>query len=73
MQFLIAFDQLLNTLLGGMADETLSARAWRLDGISPGWSAARRLIDALFFWQAGHCEQAYLAEQQRKQLPTVYR
>lgn len=29
-QFLIAADQLINTLLGGMADETLSARAHRM-------------------------------------------
>ena len=33
-QIAVAFDQLVNTLLGGWADETLSARAWRhkLDG-----------------------------------------
>lgn len=30
MQFLIALDQLANTLIGGMADETLSARAHRM-------------------------------------------
>lgn len=29
MQTAIAIDQLLNALLGGFADETLSARAWR--------------------------------------------
>lgn len=28
-QIAIAFDQLLNAMLGGMADETLSARAHR--------------------------------------------
>jgi hypothetical protein len=28
-QILIAIDQFLNTLLGGWADETVSARAWR--------------------------------------------
>lgn len=28
-QVLIAFDQLINALLGGWADETLSSRAWR--------------------------------------------
>lgn len=28
-QFLIALDQLVNVMLGGQADETLSARAWR--------------------------------------------
>ena len=73
MQFLIALDQLFNTLIGGMADETLSARAWRLGGVSPGWRTARRVIDALFFWQDNHCAAAFLAEVTRKQLPTVYR
>lgn len=47
-QIAIAFDQLLNALLGGMADETLSARAHRTG------SAWEPLIDALFFWQADH-------------------
>lgn len=28
-QVLIAFDQLINALLGGWADESLSAHAWR--------------------------------------------
>lgn len=30
MQFLIAVDQLINTILGGKADETMSARAHRM-------------------------------------------
>lgn len=71
LQVLIALDQLVNTLLGGMADETLSARAWRhkLDG-SRSWPCW--LIDKLFFWQDGHCRQAYESEVQRRQLPDAY-
>ena len=73
-QTLIALDQLANAFLAaGWADETLSARAWRLDGTKPRWTWARRIIDLIFFWQKNHCEQAYLTEQERLQLPPEYR
>ena len=62
---------MINTFLGGMADETLSARAWRhhLDR-SRDWPY--KLIDTLFFWQKDHCRTAYESEVERKQLPTEY-
>lgn len=66
-QIAIAIDQLANTLLGGMADETLSARAHRTGSV---WEP---VIDALFFWQADHCQDAYISEKERKQLPSEYR
>lgn len=71
-QVLVAIDQLVNTLLWGKADETLSARAWRhhLDG-SRDWPY--KLIDALFFWQSDHCRQAYESEMERAHLPKEYR
>ncbi len=71
-QVAVAFDQLVNTLMGGYADETLSARAWRhhLDG-SRTWP--RWIIDHLFFWQTNHCKEAYESELLRKQLPDIYR
>ena len=71
-QVLVAIDQLVNTLLWGTADETLSARAWRhhLDG-SRDWPY--KLIDALFFWQSDHCRQAYESEMERAHLPKEYR
>ena len=73
-QTLIAVDQLANAMLaGGWADETLSARAWRLDGSKRRWSIARRVIDALFFWQKTHCQAAWYSEQKRLQLPPQYR
>lgn len=72
-QFLIAFDQLVNTLLMGMADETLSARAWRERDASMGWGIFRKIIDLLFFYQKNHCYGAYLSELERKQLPKDYR
>lgn len=48
LQVLVAIDQLVNTLAGGWADETLSSRAWRhkMDG-SRSWPAW--IIDHLFF------------------------
>lgn len=71
-QTALAFDQLLNTLIGGMADETLSARAWRLRLISVPWRVTRVVIDALFFLQDDHCKQSYFAEFERKHLPGEY-
>lgn len=73
-QFLIAIDQLVNTVTPikgdgfGMADESLSARAWRLRDQSKAW----KRIDALFFWDKDHCMKSYESEQQRKQLPKEY-
>ena len=66
-QIAIAIDQLLNARLGGMADETLSARAHRTG------SALEPLIDALFFWQVAHCFESYISEKRRQQLPPEYR
>ena len=71
----IAIDQVFNTILWvsgdgfGYADETLSARAWRLRDRSSAW----KLIDGLFFWQEGHCEKAYYSEVVRKHYPEGYR
>ena len=71
-QILIALDQLTDTLLVGHADETLSARAYRLSR-DRGRHWPRRVIDALFFWEPGHCEQAHLSELLRRHLPRQYR
>ncbi len=68
-QAAVAFDQLLNALTGGWADETLSARCWRLRDKSRGWRWACLAVDAVFFWQAGHCRQSYESERKRTHLP----
>lgn len=74
-QLLIALDQLANTVTWikgdgfGFADETLSARAWRLRHQSNAW----RRIDRLFFWQDGHCRQSFESEVLRRHLPLEYR
>ena len=70
-QILIALDQLANTILAGYADETLSARAYRLSrDRSRHWP--RRVIDALFFWDKNHCEKSYRSERLRRHLPFDY-
>lgn len=69
---LIALDQLINALGGGWPDETLSSRAWRWDlaGVRA-WP--RRFIDALFFWENGHCRSSYESERSGRQRPPELR
>lgn len=71
-QVLIAGDQLLNALAFGWADETLSARCWRLRD-RPGWGLLRRLIDMLFFWDRNHCRESYDSERLGRQNAPEYR
>jgi hypothetical protein len=74
-QFLIAVDQLINTMVYakhegfGMCDETLSARAYRL-GANPFWDKVVTIIDLIL--GPNHCAEAYRAECERLQLPTKY-
>lgn len=76
----IAIDQLLNALLGGWSDETLSSYAYRLWRDGKPWGRVwMPVIDALFFWQKqdvhviGHCHGAYLKEQTRYHFPVEMR
>ena len=68
----VAIDQLINAVLGGYPDESLSAHAyrWHREGKT---SIPRRLINLLFFRQVDHCHAAYLNERKRRQLPPEYR
>ena len=68
----IAFDQLVNTFIGGKPDETLSARAWRCKDSSKVWKVAQVVLDTVFFFDKGHCEMSYMSEVLRKQLPSDY-
>ena len=71
-QILIAIDQLINTLLGGFADETLSSRAYRLE-LERGHSWARKLIDGILSFDKDHCKESYESEILRRQLPPSMR
>lgn len=70
-QFLIAVDQVGNTLLGGWADETISSRSYRLSNRRKRWAVARKMIDFIFglFGQKNHCYEAWIDERKRYQSP----
>ena len=67
-QILIALDQLANTLLGGWADETISARAWRLHKEHLRWGCLYRLINIVMMSRS-HCRDSYLACKDRAYSP----
>lgn len=71
MQFLIVLDQLVNALLGGWADETLSSRAWRMERKGSPWGRVLRpLIDALALpFERDHCRASFDSELAQRQLP----
>lgn len=57
---LVLFDCVINALLGGAIDETLSSRAHRMRGKGQKyWGWAADAIDLLFFWQDGHCRRSW--------------
>ena len=72
MQILIALSQLLNTICGGYADESFSARAHRLHEFHKRWAFARLFVNTLLF-DSEHCEKSYVSEVERRQLPPEYR
>ena len=82
IQPLIALDQFVNTLVWakkegfGYADETLSARAWRLQNRTKTWGRFRKIVDRFFlvvFREKDHCLEAYISEFRKHQLPEYYR
>lgn len=69
---LIAIDQLINTLIGGWPDETLSSQAHRWEQAGKrSWT--RKMIDAIFFWEERHCYSSYISEREGRQLPPELR
>ena len=75
LQVLIALDQLVNALLGGWADETLSSRAWRTE--AKGRLCGRMLrpvIDALAWpFEREHCRASFESERAQRQQPPEMR
>jgi len=55
---LAAISQLVNAVIGGHPNMTLSARAYCNQGVS-GWHVVHKLINTLFFWQHDHCKQSW--------------
>ena len=78
LQVLIAVDQLANAMLGGHADETLSARAWRTEQAGKVFGKFwRPVIDVVclavtFGRDKNHCYESYLSEHKRRQLHPHY-
>jgi len=60
----VGFDQIANAAFGGDEDETISARCWRYRA-DPWYSAAVQIINLMFF-DAHHCERAYLSERAKR-------
>lgn len=58
---LVSIDQLINTIIGGWPDETLSARAYRLSESSKWWRRAEIVINILFL-NPRHCQHAFERE-----------
>lgn len=71
-QVALAFDQLLNALCGGWADESLSSRSWRLY-IERNRTIPKTIINGIFFWQENHCRDAYESELERLHVPPQMR
>jgi hypothetical protein len=72
-QILIAFDQLINAIFGGMADETLSSRVYRAEKKDRLYGVIfRPLIDWIFFWDKYHCMNSYISEVKRRHFPKEF-
>lgn len=71
LNVLIAIDQLVNALIGGYPDETLSASAWLGEQQGKFFPCIfRPLIDFLFLpIERSHCANAYFSEYNRTQRP----
>lgn len=69
---LIGIDQLVNVLIGGYPDESISSRAYRNRRLG-GWGYIYSAINMLFFWQENHCYAAHVAELKLRQMPPSLR
>lgn len=74
-QVSVALDQLANTLLGGWADETISSRINRNAERGYWYAKFMRCVLNLVLTpiKRNHCQQAYLSEITRAQLPPAFR
>ena len=69
---LIAFDQLINTILLGSPDETISSRLSRNRDV--GFTKYGYVfVNKLFFWQDNHCKMSYESEVLRLQQSAGFR
>lgn len=71
LNILIALDQLVNTLIGGYPDETLSASAYLGEREGKWYGRIFRPIIDFLFWplQRDHCKRAFESEYNFSQRP----
>ena len=71
LNILIAIDQLINTLVGGYPDETLSASAYLGEREGKIYGRIFRPVIDFLFWplQRDHCRRAFEAEFNFSQRP----
>lgn len=56
MKFLLWLDRVVNLFLGGIYNETLSSRAYRMKvKKQPYWGWTADAVDWIFFWEPNHC------------------
>lgn len=68
----LALTRLGNAVLGGLAEESMSSRAWRMDHKGKLWGQiARPIIDGVFaiFGQYNHCQVSYYSDRNKLPLP----
>ena len=68
----LALTRLGNAFTGGLAEESMSSRAWRMDVRGKPWGRITRpVIDLLFavFGRRNHCATAYADERNKAPLP----
>ncbi len=70
----LALTRLGNAFTGGLAEESMSSRAWRADGNRKWWGRITRpVIDAAaaLLGDRGHCERAYKSDRNKPALPLI--
>ena len=65
----IAFDQFVNTLLGGDPDETISSRLGKFKGTVPPYSWLCWLLDLI---DPGHCDRAIEPDEGKDQVAPFF-
>ena len=73
-RLLIAIDQLVNTILGGYPDETISAVCYRKGKTCKVFRFFEICINLLFLvFEKDHCYGAYMSEVNKTYLPKEYK
>lgn len=63
----VAITQFINACTGGMPDETFCSRMWRKKQEGSKFATvAVKVLDKIFFFDPGHCEDSYKAELERR-------